>query len=386
MSYTLAPQHRVFAAFAVLGLTFGGIFTRIGDIQISMGVGQSAVGAALIGAPLGMMTAVTLLTPQFERVGFRFTFMAAIPLLALFAAVASLAPTPPILFGLLFLFGLAAASANTVVNVEADRTEFLIGRRIMNRAHATFSLGFLTAATIGAAARQLAIAPINHLLAMAVVSLFGVVAVWWNFMPAPARPQSSGSKAPLFAVPTMAVLVAGVFTLAGMVYEGAAADWGAIYMRDVFSAAPFIGGLALTCSSTAQTLTRFFSDRFVDRHGAVMVARVMLVALGLGALIATLSPFAGLALVGFALMGAGNAVIMPLTISAVARRSDRPSAINVAALTQLSWIAFFGGPPLIGFIAEHVHVRLTFGAALPLVALSFLLATLVLRDKADQKP
>ena len=64
------------------------------------------------------------------------------------------------------------------------------------------------------------------------------------------------------------------------------------------------------------------------------------------------------------------------------RRTDRAAAINVAALTQFSWVAFFAGPPLIGFAAEHFGSRLTFGIALPLVVLSLLLAPAVLGDRA----
>jgi MFS family permease len=84
-------------------------------------------------------------------------------------------------------------------------------------------------------------------------------------------------------------------------------------------------------------------------------------------------------------MGAGNAVIVPLAISAAARRQDRPAAINVAALTQLAWIAFFTGPPLIGFIAEQFGSRLTFGVGLPLVALSLILARRVLAEGPEDR-
>ena len=156
-------------------------------------------------------------------------------------------------------------------------------------------------------------------------------------------------------------------------------------MRDVFVAVPFIGRLALVFSSTAQAFTRFYSDAFVDRHGPVRVAQIMLLVLGAGALAVTVSSGWFIALVGFALMGAGNAVIVPLAVSAAAARTDRPAAINVATLTQLSWVAFFAGPPLIGMLAEHVDMRLTFGAALPLIAVSFALAPLVLREKAADK-
>jgi hypothetical protein len=299
-----------------------------------------------------------------------------------FTAGASLSPNPPVMFGWLFLFGLMAGACSTIVNVEADRTEAMIRRRIMNRCHAIYSFGFLLTALVGAAARQAGISPFVHLVGVTIVLLVVTTAIWSRFTSAPARAIAGTAPAPRFAIPSLAILALGAFTLAGMIYEGAAADWGVIYMRDVFATAPFISGLSLAFASLAQAFSRFFSDRFVDRYGPVNVARFMLAILGAGATLVTFAPFWGFALAGFALMGAGNAVIMPLAISAAARRSDRPAAINVAALTQLSWIAFFAGPPVIGFAAEVLGSRFTYGVGLPLVVLSFLIAPIVLRAQA----
>ena len=152
-------------------------------------------------------------------------------------------------------------------------------------------------------------------------------------------------------------------------------------MRDVFGSVPIVAGLSLAFGSVTQAAARFFSDRFVERFGPVSVARLMLAVLFVGALCVTFSPFWALALFGFALMGAGNAVVMPLAISAAARRQDRSAAINVAALNQLSWVAFFAGPPLLGFAGEYLGSRFTYGIALPLIVMSFLLAPIVLADR-----
>ena len=44
-------------------------------------------------------------------------------------------------------------------------------------------------------------------------------------------------------MPTAAILVLVAVTLSAMIMEGAGIDWSAIYMRDVFAAAPFLAGL-----------------------------------------------------------------------------------------------------------------------------------------------
>ncbi|MFM2036532.1 MAG: hypothetical protein RL459_1797, partial [Pseudomonadota bacterium] len=55
-------------------------------------------------------------------------------------------------------------------------------------------------------------------------------------------------------------------------------------------------------------------------------------------------------------------------------RTDRPAAVNVAALAQTSFVAFLLGPPLLGWVAEHWGIRNAFGLGLPLVLLSLLTA------------
>jgi MFS family permease len=160
-----------------------------------------------------------------------------------------------------------------------------------------------------------------------------------------------------------------------MVLEGAGADWSAIYMRDVFGAAPFVAGLAVAIGALAQGATRFFADRFVERHQSVAVARVLLGVLAAGTLLVFVAPSAGLALAGFALMGVGTSAIFPLAMSAAAQRTDRAAATNVAALAQFSFVAFLLGPPLLGYVAQAFGIRWSFGVGLPLVALSFIAAS-----------
>ena len=73
-------------------------------------------------------------------------------------------------------------------------------------------------------------------------------------------------------------------------------------------------------------------------------------------------------------MGIGTSAIFPLAMSAAAQRTDRPAAVNVAALAQISFVAFLLGPPLLGYVAEHFGIRWTFGLGLPLILLSLVTA------------
>jgi MFS family permease len=145
-------------------------------------------------------------------------------------------------------------------------------------------------------------------------------------------------------------------------------------MQNVFSSGPFVAGSAVAIVALSQAVARYFADSFVDRHSPSGVARFLLwiLAAGIVCVFFTVSP--SISLVGFALIGIGTSAIFPLAVSAAAQRTDRPSAINVAALVQIAFTAFLVGPPLLGFVAEHWGIHWTYGIAMPLVALSIVTA------------
>ena len=147
---TLSPARRVFAGFAIYSFAMGNIFPRLADVQTGMGVTTAALGLGLIGAPIGTLFALTFATRHLEKRGFDRVLPPALPFLAALYAAAVHAPSPLILFLLLLPVGVTIGCIEIILNAEADRTEHMIGRRIMNRAHAFWSIGFFTAGLFGA--------------------------------------------------------------------------------------------------------------------------------------------------------------------------------------------------------------------------------------------
>ncbi len=374
---SLPARQHVFAAFFLYAFGFGGFFPRLAEIQRSMGVAEGALGLALTGTAAGTLFSLTFAGPWVERFGHRRTLLWGLPIVPICYAAASFAPGPLAMFLWLLPAGVCIGAIELVVNLEADRVEHLEGRRIMNRAHAFWSFGFFGAALIGAGAAQAGLSPQQQLIGMVALVAAGVVLLLARFEAAPHRPRGSGDSAPHFSRPTAAIMVLVFVSLPALVLEGAGFDWSAIYMRDVFAAAPFLTGAAVAVGAFTQAMTRYVGDRFVERYSPVGVARTMLVLLGLGDLIVFIAPHEALAMLGFALMGVGSSVIFPLAMSAAAQRTDRPAAVNVAALAQIAFVAFLLAPPLLGFVAEHVGIRWTFGVALPLVLVALVLASAV---------
>jgi len=376
-SLRLAPHRRVFAAFFLYAFSFGGFFPRLAELQRSMGLSEGELGLGLIGVACGTLFSLTFSGRLVERVGHRLTLLALMPVLPVFYALAAHASGAVTLFLCLLPAGLCIGAIELVVNLEADRVEHQGGKRIMNRSHAFWSFGFFGAGLLGALAARLGIPPTWHLACVVPLSAVLVLVLLGGFEAAPHRSGSNDEPTHHFARPTLAIGALVLFSLSGLVLEGAGIDWSAIYMRDVFESVPFVSGLAVATGAFAQGATRYVADRFVERHSPLAIARTLLGVLGLGTLMVSFAPASAVALMGFALMGVGTSVMFPLAMSAAAQRTDRPAATNVAALAQISFVSFLLGPPLLGFAAEHWGIRWTFGLGLPLVVLSLAVSSIL---------
>ncbi len=369
--FHLSPPQRVYSAFFLYALALGGIFPRLGELQRALAIDERTLGLALTGTAAGTMVSLTLAGRWLERLGHRAVLRLGIPLLAVAFAAASWASGPLALFLLLLPAGLCIGAVEIVVNLEADRVEHQLGRRIMSRAHAFWSIGFFSAGLVGAGLAQAGLSVQVHLAGLVVLITLLSMALLSSFQAASHRPDSHTGDSPHWARPTRGTAVLVAATLGALLLEGAGAEWSAIYMRDVFAASPFSAGAAVAVVAAAQAMGRLSADHVVQRHGPVRVARTLHVLLFAGTTLVLLAPQPGLALLGFALIGLGTSAIFPLAMSAAAQATDRPAAVNVAALAQTAFVAFLAGPPLLGWVATAWGIRWSFGITLPLVLLGW---------------
>jgi MFS family permease len=241
----------------------------------------------------------------------------------------------------------------------------------MNRSHAFWSLGFFATGIVGAAISQFQISPTVHFSAFLIVVTLFSIGFAWRYQPAPERPNGN-TQNPKFIRPTAGILLLVVFTFSAMTIEGAGIDWSVIFMRDIFATPPFVNGVALALGALTQFGIRYFADGYIERYSAEKISRISIMTMFVGLLCVCFALHPAIALLGFALMGAGNAVLFPLAVSAAAQRTDRPAAVNVASLAQVAFLAFLLAPPLLGFVAEQYGIRVSFALGLPLLLASWL--------------
>lgn len=364
----IQQQHRLYACFFLFALTTGALMARLPDIQTHLQVSESQLGLTMIGMSFGSLISLTFGASVIEKLGVRTTaFFTVLGPALLFATIPWIGVAPAV-FGVLFVVGLLAGALEINLNVELDRLEMHTGKRYMNRAHGFWSVGFFVTAFAGAGIRQSGLSVEAHLaiIAAIVVLLGGYMISGIKPAPAPKRTESENTNR--IAFPNLGLLPLCIIGFAAFLVEGAGIDWSAIYMRDVFSAQPFVGGMGLTLFAFFMAVMRLSADPIVARFGPRHVAMVLLSLAAVGVLMVGYAPAPELALAGFALMGIGCSAVYPLAVSAAAQRTDRPAAVNVAALGQVSFVVFFMAPPLLGFVAEYLGIRNSYLICLPLLA------------------
>jgi hypothetical protein len=119
---------------------------------------------------------------------------------------------------------------------------------------------------------------------------------------------------------------------------------------------------------------RLTGDRLLARVPARTLLPVLAAISTLGLASALLLRIPVAALLGFAALGIGLALIVPAAFSAAGRLPGIPAGTAVAAVSALGWVGYVGGPVLIGHLAGLISLPVAL-ALLPLLTAAIALAT-----------
>lgn len=370
----------IMAIFFIQALAGGSLTTRIADFQTNLGLSESALGLALLGAAVSGFLCYLVAGRMVEVFGTRIIFLTCLPAIAVLAWAHAMAWNATSLFVAGLMFGIPWSVFNVAMNVEADRLEAETGQRIMSRCHGWWSAGMLLTALIAVLARGWQVSPAMHFVWFVPMS---IAASWFLVRPmqeAQLRRVSIGVKKRVVAWPTISVAILVAFGLAGGFAQVTVQNWSVIYMRDSFAVPAWVDTLSLSVFLLSLTMGRLLADGWNSRLGTSRVVLTLAAVALIGVVAVVFAPNAALALVGFGMIGLGACSLYPAMITAAALIGDRSASDNVAAINLLTGLAMLIVPPLIGFVADGFGIRAAFALILPV-----LLVTMVLTPRVTGK-
>ncbi|MBT2504852.1 MFS transporter, partial [Streptomyces sp. ISL-98] len=351
-------RYAVAAVFCVHGAVTGSFATRIPWIADHASVGAGQLGLALAFPAIGASVAMPLAGAISHRFGARGALRGLLALWTLSLTLPALATNLGTLCAALFVYGATAGMSDVAMNALGVETENRLDKSIMSGLHGMWSAGALIGSAAGTLAAHLGSdARLHHVLAAAALTVLGLAACQGVL---DLRSAPDAQAPPRFALPPKSALVIGAIGFCAVFAEGASLDWSAVYLRDVLDTSPGLAAASTTAFALTMAVARLAGDKVVDRFGAVRTVRVGGVAATAGGVLVVVAPHPAVAMGGFALIGLGVAVVVPLAFAAAGRSGPNPSQA-IAGVATITYTSGLIAPSAIGAVADATSLVVSFG-------------------------
>lgn len=348
----------VFIVFAASGVAFSSLASRLPDVKRILDLSPGELGTLLLATACGSVLGLPASGRIIRAIGTRRTVQFGVAAAAVGLAVAGLGVdlfhNGVVLWLAMFVAGLGIGVWDVSMNHEGAEVERGLRRAIMPWFHAAFSGATVVSALVGSLLTALQVPVWLHLWGTVAIV---VTAAWLGvarFLPieevAPADRPAPGRIAWL----EPKTLLIGLVVLAAAFTEGTANDWIAVAFVEGHDLPAWVGVLAFATFLGFMTLGRILGTAALDRFGRVPVLRVLFGTAIVGSLLVVFGGPA-LAFVGAALWGVGASLGFPVGMSAAADDPARAAA-RLSVVSTIGYLAFLGGPPLLGFLGDRTGV------------------------------
>ena len=363
-----AARVATFVYFVLNGTLMGMWLVQIPAIEQRVGISNATLGSLLVLLGLGAFVGMQLAGRLADRLGTRVVVPAAGVLCGAALVLPALARDPWTLAGALLVLGFGNGCLDVSMNTHAVHVEKAYGRPVMSAFHATFSVGGVIAALVGAQATSAGISP------AATLGAAGAVGIVVALLPArsllasvPTSPVSGSTAAERLAEPMAKpravpgrIWILAALALMCMLCEGVANDWSALEAKNILGAPAATASFAYGTYAATMTIGRLLADRVTRRFGSAAVLRYGAAAGAVGLTVVAFSPWIWAALVGWAVFGLGLSGCVPQLFSAAGHTDPAAAGANVSRVAGLGYLGMLAGPALIGWMTRLMGLNHTF--------------------------
>lgn len=409
-----AARVATFVYFSLCGTLMGTWVVNIPAIEERVGISHATLGGLLVLLGLGAFVGMQVAGRLTDSLGARVVVPTTGVLCSAALVLPGLPQDPWTLAAALMVFGFCNGCLDVSMNAHAVHVEKAYGRPVMSAFHATFSVGGVLAALVGAAAASAALSPAAG---MAVMGALGVVVALVSaraLLPAAPAVADADSARDAYsageahsaedaysaeeAAPTRKagqasaaarrgtsgrIWILAALALMVMLCEGAANDWSALHLKDVLGAPASTAAFAYGTFAATMTIGRLLADRLVARFGSMAILRHGAATAAVGIAIVTVSPWMWAAFAGWALFGLGLSGCVPQLFSAAGHADPAAAGANVSRVAGLGYVGMLAGPAVIGWLTHFTALNHTFVLLILLCAITAVAAG-ILRTDSDR--
>ena len=342
--------------FMCLGVMVGTWGAHIPSVKTAYALSEWTLSVVLLAVAIGTVASLFIAGRVVARLGARSTCARAVVSMSLVLGLVLRYPGIAALVPAMVVFGGSMSLFDVAMNTEGSELETVGSRAIMSNLHGMFSVGGMTGAALASYLFDLRVAPGAQLAGVCTAVALVALLASRGMLETHAGSGKAGEPQAHFVWPRGLLLVIGILIFAGMTAEGVMYDWSVLYLKQEVGMSQAGAALGYAVFSGAMALSRFggdmlrahYPEQALLRFGGILAAGAMAIVLIAGN--------AGVAFVGFALVGAGLAPVAPILFNAATRVPGVSRAAAIAAVTSIGYSGFVIGPPVIGSIATGMSL------------------------------
>ena len=353
----LKNRQRTFLSifFFVSGVCFSSWASRIPTIKTFFGYNEAELGTILLFMPISSLIGLPVSGWLVSRYDSRIPMLFGFIVLALALSSIGFATTDFVLISSLCVFAFSMRVLNISMNTQAIGLQKLFDRKINGSFHGLWSTGGIVGVGFSTLMVALDVSIANHLLMVAVTTLVLTFSSY-RFLLRNDR-SKSGNKL-ILGKPDPYIAYLGMLVFFAGLCEGGMFDWSGIYFKEVVKVEIFTWGYLTYMICMA--LSRFASDRLVERIGMATTFIVSSGFIFFGILLAILFPTFWPSMIGFCLTGFGTAAIIPMTFTLASGSKKYSPGMAISLIATYGIVGMFIGPPLVGYLAHAFNLRVSF--------------------------
>lgn len=342
-----------------LGVLVGTWGTHIPSVKSRYALSEATLSLVLLAVAAGTVLSLFVAGRIVGRLGARRTAALAALSMCLLLGAALGYPSVLALLPTMLFFGASMSLFDVAINTEGSELESASGT-IMSNLHGMFSVGGMAGAAFASYLFEIGVAPRLQLFAVCAATAIAALIASRGMLETHARADDAVDEAH-FAWPKGVLLIIGILVLAGMTAEGVMYDWSVLYLKQDVGMPQAQAALGYAIFSGAMALSRLGGDFLRSRCSEQALLRVGATVAAVAMTVVLVSASTWVALIGFALVGAGLAPVAPILFNAATRVPGVSRAAAIASVTSIGYSGFMIGPPIIGSIATATSLTVALG-------------------------